>query len=91
MDRHSVVRLTFAGDRIEQIADYLHCPWVLQNAGNVVTGATPSEQNEQDHERTAPQVDRRERLVMMPAPIDAANTDVMGAVPLWRNTSSRYV
>jgi hypothetical protein len=39
---HSVVRLTFAGDRIVQIADYLHCPWVLQNAGNVVTGATPS-------------------------------------------------
>jgi RNA polymerase sigma-70 factor (ECF subfamily) len=38
----SVVRLTFAGDRIVQIADYLHCPWVLQNAGNVITGATPS-------------------------------------------------
>ncbi len=35
---HSVVRMTAAGDRIERIADYIHCPWVVAAAESLSVG-----------------------------------------------------
>jgi RNA polymerase sigma-70 factor, ECF subfamily len=33
---HAAVRVGVANDRISDIADYSHCPWVLQSTGSVV-------------------------------------------------------
>ncbi len=39
---HSLIRFNVAGERIERIVDYIHCPWVLPAATTVAVGkATP--------------------------------------------------
>ena len=32
---HSVIRFEVIGERIERIADYIHCPWVISAADSV--------------------------------------------------------
>jgi RNA polymerase sigma-70 factor, ECF subfamily len=32
---YSIVRLSVVGERIQQIVDYIHCPWVLPDATTV--------------------------------------------------------
>ena len=32
---HSLIRFDLAGEQIERIRDYIHCPWVLEAAGSV--------------------------------------------------------
>ncbi len=36
----SAVRLEMAGQRVKRIADYIHCPWILQTATAVAVGGT---------------------------------------------------
>jgi RNA polymerase sigma-70 factor (ECF subfamily) len=40
---HSAIRLYVVGQRIERIADYIHCPWVLQAATSVTVGKTSAQ------------------------------------------------
>jgi RNA polymerase sigma-70 factor, ECF subfamily len=37
---HSAIRFELAGERIERIVDYIHCPWVLPAARTVILGKT---------------------------------------------------
>jgi RNA polymerase sigma-70 factor (ECF subfamily) len=39
---YSAIRMEVAGQEVERITDYIHCPWMIQAAGSLSLGETTS-------------------------------------------------